>query len=55
MKKNIHVKVDEEIYFKAKEVFPLYGEITYALSKILEWITEDPERARSFVYKKEER
>ncbi|MCK4522060.1 MAG: hypothetical protein KAU20_05785 [Nanoarchaeota archaeon] len=53
-KKNIHIKISENSYFKAKEVFPLYGEITFAISKLLEWIIENPEKARNFVYRRKE-
>jgi len=49
-KKHIHVIVPEQVYWKAKEVFPLYGELGFAIRKIFEWIVENPERARNFVH-----
>jgi len=50
-KKNIHIIVDEEDYYKAKEVFPRYGEITNAVKKILLWIIRNPDEARKEVDK----
>lgn len=50
-KKSIHVKLPEDIFYKAKEVFPLYGELTSAISIILTRIIESPQEARDFIYK----
>jgi len=47
--KSIHIRVSEDEYYKAKEVFPRYGEITSAIKKILLYIIKNPDAARNFI------
>ena len=53
-KKSIHIQVDESEFKKLREVFPLWGEMTFALRMFLLWSSKNPEEARKFVKKEAE-
>lgn len=48
-KKSIHIKVDKDEFYALKEVFPIWGEMTFALRVFLRWSIKNPSKARDFV------
>jgi hypothetical protein len=49
MKKSIHIQIVEKDFYEFRKIFPIWGEMTFALKAFITWAIKNPEKARKFV------